>query len=108
MSLDKAIAHGKEKRRPYHGSKAFDKTCRNHGSCPWCAENRQHKFRDKKPPELYGRRINMKELKVQCSVYIDMLEGEDPDSVLGCLVEDMDLLNYGINIYDAVVQEIDE
>lgn len=36
MSLDKAIAHGKEKRKPYYGAKAVDATCRNHGSCPHC------------------------------------------------------------------------
>ena len=40
MSLEKAIKHNKEKRKPYHGSKAFDCTCRNHGSCSWCVENR--------------------------------------------------------------------
>ena len=47
MSLDKAIEHGKEKRKPYRGSKAIDRTCRNHGGCDWCRENRLHKFRDK-------------------------------------------------------------
>ena len=47
MSLDKAIAHGKEKRKPYRGAKAIDGTCRNHGSCLWCRENRTHRFRDK-------------------------------------------------------------
>ena len=47
MSLDKAIKSGKEHRKPYRGSKRIDVTCRNHGSCPWCKENRQHKFRDK-------------------------------------------------------------
>ena len=51
MSLDKAIEHGKEKRKQYRGSKAIDCTYRNHGGCEWCAENRKHKFRDKKPPE---------------------------------------------------------
>lgn len=51
MSLDKAIAHKKEKRRPYRKSKAFDPTCRNHGSCAWCVENRKHKFREKHPQE---------------------------------------------------------
>lgn len=51
MSLDKAIEHGKEKRKPYYGSKAIDHTCRNHGGCPWCEENRKHKFRDKHPIE---------------------------------------------------------
>ena len=51
MSMDKAIAHGKEHRKPYTGVKAIDPTCRNHGTCPWCTENRTHKFRDKHPPE---------------------------------------------------------
>lgn len=48
MSLDKAIKHGKEHRKPYRGAKATDCTCRNHGSCPWCRQNRLFKFRDKK------------------------------------------------------------
>ena len=51
MSLDKAIEHKKEWRKQYHGSKAIDKSCRNHGSCPWCKENRTFKFRDKRPRE---------------------------------------------------------
>lgn len=40
MSLDKAIKHGKEKRKPYYGSKAFDRTCRNHQGCQRCESNR--------------------------------------------------------------------
>lgn len=40
MSLDKAIEHGKEKRKPYYGSKAIDCSCRNHGTCEWCLSNR--------------------------------------------------------------------
>ena len=40
MSLEKAIAHGKEHRKPYRGSKAFDCSCRNHGSCGYCESNR--------------------------------------------------------------------
>ena len=47
MSLDKSIAHGKERRKPYRGAKAVDPTCRNHGGCPWCEENRKFKFRGK-------------------------------------------------------------
>lgn len=42
MSLDKSIASGQEKRPPYRGSGRFDRTCRNHGRCPYCASNRQH------------------------------------------------------------------
>lgn len=40
MSLDKAIKYGKEKRKPYYRSKAFDRTCRNHQGCPTCESNR--------------------------------------------------------------------
>lgn len=40
MSLNKAIEHGKEYRKQYTGAKAIDRTCRNHGSCDWCKENR--------------------------------------------------------------------
>lgn len=43
MSIDKAIEHGKEKRKPYIGSKEFDHTCRNHGSCYWCRKSRTYK-----------------------------------------------------------------
>lgn len=48
MALDKAIKSGKEHRKPYHGSKVFDYSCRNHGSCPYCEQNRKHKFLDLK------------------------------------------------------------
>ena len=51
MSLDKAITHGKEHRKPYRGAKAIDRTCRNHGGCPWCEENRKHKYRKAEPVE---------------------------------------------------------
>lgn len=40
MSLNKAIEHNKEHRKPYRGAKAVDCTCRNHGTCDWCKENR--------------------------------------------------------------------
>ena len=42
MTLDKSIEHGKEHRKPYYKSQRFDKSCRPHGSCPWCAGNRMH------------------------------------------------------------------
>ena len=50
MALDKAIKHKKEKRKPYRGSKAFDPTCRNHGGCPACEDNR--KYQEKKLLEM--------------------------------------------------------
>ena len=42
MSLDKAIKHGKEKRKPYRNGKAVDPMCRNHGGCSWCEGNRMY------------------------------------------------------------------
>ena len=55
MSLNKAILHRKEKRKMYRGAKDADRSCRNHGGCPYCEGNRKHKFRDKhvvSPAEL--------------------------------------------------------
>lgn len=39
---------GKEHRKPYRGSKAYDKTCRNHGGCPACLSNRLHSTNKRK------------------------------------------------------------
>ncbi len=57
MSLDKAVEHGKEKRKPYRGAKAVDGTCRNHGTCMWCMRNRKHKMRDKHPADKKGENV---------------------------------------------------
>ena len=54
MTLDKAINHKKEHRKQYHGSKAVAKSCRNHGGCPYCEENRRHK-NDKRKEALDDR-----------------------------------------------------
>ena len=47
MPLDKAIKHGKEKRRQYtEGTAKFhDRTCRNHGTCTYCQRNRTYAHR---------------------------------------------------------------
>lgn len=47
MSLEKAIQHGKEKRAQYKGrtSKRFDRSCRNHGNCGYCENNRLFSFK---------------------------------------------------------------
>jgi len=42
MSLLKSIYYGKEKRKPHYGSKTFDYSCKNHGSCPACLSNRKY------------------------------------------------------------------
>lgn len=43
MSLDKAIIHGREHRKPYKKPKSVDTSCRNHGDCWSCKKNRLHK-----------------------------------------------------------------
>lgn len=61
MGLEKAIEHGKEHRKPYYKAGKYDKTCRPHGSCPWCQRNRQHKHlraalaaEDRRGPDCMG------------------------------------------------------
>jgi len=48
MSLEKAIQHGKEHRKKYRDSRAFDMSCRNHKSCPACKENRLYQVTKEK------------------------------------------------------------
>ena len=86
MSLDKAIQHGKEHRKPYRGSKAIDATCRNHGGCPWCEENRKYKFRDKHPiePEDYIVEENCNECRYAIWDYEEYLGGGRQYFIDGC------------------------
>jgi hypothetical protein len=58
MSLGKAIKHGKEKRKIYRGSKAFDRSCRNHGGCPWCEEGRMHSTNKRKVALEYDEEMS--------------------------------------------------
>lgn len=53
MSLNKAIEHHKEHRKPYRGGKSVDKQCRNHGGCSWCKGNRLYKYDKKKEKMNY-------------------------------------------------------
>lgn len=60
MSLDKAIEHGKEKREPYRGAKAIDRTCRNHGSDEWSKSDRT--YHNQKKEEAARQREEDEEL----------------------------------------------
>lgn len=60
MSLDKAIEHYKEHRKPYRGSKVFDVYCRNHKGCQACLNNRLIQLRRMNEKLKY----NMKELNI--------------------------------------------
>ena len=48
MGLEKAIKFGKEKRKPYRGGKAVSNSCRNHGNCEYCKQNRLYSFKKSK------------------------------------------------------------
>lgn len=56
MGLDQGIKHGKEHRKPYYGSKAIDKSCRNHGSDDWARANRE--YRANREEERTRRELN--------------------------------------------------
>jgi len=45
MSFDKNYPNRKDHRKKYHGSKRFDRSCRNHGNCPYCEGNRLYQAR---------------------------------------------------------------
>jgi hypothetical protein len=58
MGLEKAIQYGKEKRKPYTDSRAFDYSCRSHGSCAWCESRRRHKELRQKEQEIYEEKLS--------------------------------------------------
>lgn len=64
MSLDKAIQHGKEKRKPYRGSKAVDSSCRHGGGCKYCENNRQYK--NKKRLDIAKEKENVDYTRDDC------------------------------------------
>jgi hypothetical protein len=43
MGFDKSYPNRKDHRRPYHGSKAFDASCRPGGDCPVCRQTKKRK-----------------------------------------------------------------
>jgi len=49
MSFYKVYPNRKDHRKQPYGSKAIDSSCRNHGDCPWCAQNRKHKEKKREP-----------------------------------------------------------
>ena len=67
MPLDKLIEKGIEKRKPYRKSKAVDKSCRNHGSCPLCTSNRLYANNKRLEAAMY----NIDEVNEEDSIEID-------------------------------------
>lgn len=67
MSFDKAIEHHKEHRKEYTDSRAFDRTCRCHGSCAYCEGNRR--YREFRLEEKYKYDIKEYEDDTDTEVY---------------------------------------
>ena len=68
MSLKQGIKHGKEHRQEYHGSQVIDPSCRPHGGCEWCNDNRH-----------YGtnRRKEAMDWEEECYKYGEQYDTED-------------------------------
>ena len=71
MALDKSIKYGKEKRKGWFGSKSFDSTCRNHGSCSWCSGSRLFSYKKRKLAAKQ-REIEALEELVESGIPIDL------------------------------------
>lgn len=41
MSFDNHYPNRKDRRKPYRGSKAFDRSCRHGGNCGYCENTRR-------------------------------------------------------------------
>lgn len=64
MAFDNDYPNRKDKRKSYRNSKAFDRSCRNHGGCPYCEGNRLHVNKRREPfvegTTMDGRTLNRK------------------------------------------------
>jgi hypothetical protein len=67
----------KDRRKEYTGSKRFDSSCRCHGSCSWCEQNRTYQDRrdrlaaDEELREWCGLAENQKPLPPEFSKVVD-------------------------------------
>jgi len=43
VSFDNSYPNRKDHRKRFYGSRAFDRSCRCHGSCPYCRSSRLRK-----------------------------------------------------------------
>jgi hypothetical protein len=56
MSFDKYYPKRKDWRKQYKGSKRFDRSCRCHGGCGYCLDNRMHNLRREKEKAEYSEK----------------------------------------------------
>ena len=51
MSFDNKYPNRKDRRKPYRKAKAFDRSCRNHGACPYCESGRKYPDKRRAPAD---------------------------------------------------------
>ena len=51
MSFDKQYPNRKDHRKKFYKAKAYDRSCRNHGACYYCKDNRMHHNKKREPLE---------------------------------------------------------
>jgi hypothetical protein len=69
-------------RKSYTGSKSFDRTCRNHGSCDYCKDNRTFFDRHHRPP------VPSKEDAFNDYMELVMLDSDDDARIYCCEIID--------------------
>ena len=52
MAFDTQYPNRKDWRRPYRDSRRFARSCRNHGSCPWCQRKRTFATVRRQPADM--------------------------------------------------------
>ena len=102
--LSRGIKSGKEHRKEYRGAKAIDCSCRNHGTCEWCknnrlyASNREAEAAEQKYKEYFD--ASMQILAQEADIEID------PDII----VEDVSLNGEPLDghLLERMIEEIEE
>lgn len=79
MSFDNFYPNRKDKRKPYRNSRAFDRTCRNRGSCKWCERNRtisniKRKLYANQDLRLFSRDLDERYIETQSPMNVKQLK----------------------------------
>jgi hypothetical protein len=69
MAFSKDIQLCKEHRKQYRGAAAWDKSCRPHGGCDWCKDDRT--FQDQKARS--GADARLKDIETEIDIYKDSI-----------------------------------
>lgn len=72
MSFDNDYPNRKDWRKPYRGSKRFDKNCRCHGKCGYCEGNR-----------TYTTKRGLEAARQQLSATTEPVDNEDQSNLQG-------------------------